>query len=349
MTDELAGLGPVLPQHRFDEAALARCLGDRLPGFDGDVRVRQFQVGQSNPTYHLHTTAGDYVLRKKPAGKLLPSAHAVDREYTVMRALADSGVPVPTMHLLCTDESVIGQMFYVMDYVPGRNLPDPRLPDAPAEERRAMYLDLVTVLAHLHRVDYRAVGLEDFGRPDGYVARQVARWSTQYEASRVEENADMDRLIDWLRRHMPEGDETSIVHGDYRTHNVLFHPVEPHVVTVLDWELATIGHPLSDLAYCCLPYNAPADDNRGFQGEDPAALGIPTESELIDAYCREAGRPGVPDWQFFVIFSLFRSAAIRAGIYKRALDGNAASAQALEAGLRYRGSARRGWQLAQQA
>lgn len=348
-TESVVGTAPVLPRHRFDEPALARYLNERLPGFDATFEVSQFQVGQSNPTYLLHTTERDYVLRKKPKGELLPSAHAVDREYKVMHALANTGVPVPTMHLLCTDESVIGQMFYVMDYVEGRNLPDPRLLEAPREERKVMYTELVSVLARLHQVDYRSVGLADFGRPQGYVSRQVARWSKQYQASRVEENTDMDHLIDWLGQHIPQRDEAAIAHGDYRTHNVLYHPDKPQIVAVLDWELATIGHPLADLAYCCLPYYSTSDDIRGFQGEDPAALGIPSEDEVIELYCLETGRAEIENWRFYVIFALFRSAAIRAGIYKRALDGNAANAEALAAGLRYRGTARRGWELAQGA
>jgi aminoglycoside phosphotransferase (APT) family kinase protein len=341
--------GPVGAKHRFDEAALVRYLQARLPGFDQGIEIRQFQVGQSNPTYQLRTRAGDYVLRKKPAGELLPSAHAVDREFLVMRALADSQVPVPKMHLLCADESVIGQMFYVMEYVEGRNFPDPRMLEAPQAERRAMYLDLVAVLARLHALDYRAIGLQDFGKPQNYVARQVARWTKQYAASRVEDNADMDRLIAWVEARSQPADEVALAHGDYRGHNVLFAPREPRIAAVLDWEVATIGHPLADLAYFCLPYYLPESDARSFHGEDPAALGIPSEEEIKAAYCREAGRADLPDWRFFIIFSLFRTAAIRAGIYKRALVGTAASAQALETGLQYRSTAARGWALAQQS
>ena len=224
--NDLAAPVPVSPNHRFDEAALARFLQGKVPGFDAQIEVRQFQGGQSNPTYRIGTPSGNYVLRKKPAGKLLPSAHAIDREFTVMRALAGH-IPVPTMYLLCDDESVLGQPFYLMEHIDGRVMPDARLLDAPREERRALCLELVTVLARLHRVDYRAVGLGEFGRPDGYVARQLARWSKQYVTSRVEENADMDRLIAWLQANLPATDETSIVHGDYRTHNVLFARSEP--------------------------------------------------------------------------------------------------------------------------
>jgi aminoglycoside phosphotransferase (APT) family kinase protein len=342
-----AGLVPVLPAHRFDEAALVRYLRDRLPGFEGAIEIRQFALGQSNPTFHVRTPAGEYVLRKKPAGELLPSAHAVDREFTVLRALAGSDVPVPKAHLLCGDERVIGRIFYVMEYVPGRTLPDPGMLEAPREQRRAMVLDLVAVLARIHRVDWRAVGLQDFGRAGNYIGRQLSRWSRQYAASRVEENADMDRLIAWLAARSAPADESALAHGDFRGHNVIFAPREPRVAAVLDWEVATIGHPLADLGYLCLPYYLPEDDARSFHGESPASLGIPSEDEIKAAYCSAAGRGELPDWHYFIVFSLFRAAAIRAGVYKRALIGTAASAQALETGLQYRSTAARGWALAQ--
>jgi aminoglycoside phosphotransferase (APT) family kinase protein len=339
---------PVLPGARFDEAALAGYLRGRLPGFDGEMQVSQFQAGQSNPTYRLDTPAGAYVLRKKPAGALLPSAHAVDREFTVIRAL-QGRIPVPKVHVYCDDESVLGQPFYVMELVPGRVMPDARLLEAPREERTPLSLELVTVLARLHQVDYREAGLEGFGRPEGYVARQLARWSKQYAASRVEENADMDGLIGWLEANLPGADEASIVHGDYRSHNVIFAPDAARIAAVLDWELATIGHPIADLAYCCLPYYLPPDDVRGFHGETPQALGIPEEAQMLEAYCKAAGRADVPNWRYFIVFALFRSAAIRAGIYKRALDGTAANAKAMAAGLSYRGTAAFAWRLAQTA
>jgi aminoglycoside phosphotransferase (APT) family kinase protein len=315
-------------------------LAERLPGFDRPdaVTVQQFVGGQSNPTYSLATPAGRYVLRKKPAGDLLPSAHAIEREYAVMQALAGQ-VPVPRMHLLCEDEDVLGQAFYVMDHVEGRVLPDARMLDAPRAERRALCLELISVLARLHRVDYRSAGLETFGKTGSYVERQLARLSKQYEASRVEENTYMDLVIAWLKDHLPRKDESAIVHGDYRSYNVLYAPSEPRIAAVLDWELATIGHPLADLAFACLPYYMPADDLRGFHGADPAELGIPGETELVEHYCRETGRGELPDWRYFLVFSLFRSAAIRAGVYKRAFDGTAAGADALEKGARYRAAA----------
>ena len=339
-------LCPVLPQHQIDESALVHYLRDKVPGFESAIEMRQFQNGQSNPTYHIQTSAGAYVLRRKPSGNLLRSAHAIDREFTAMRSLAGSGVPVPNLHLLCTDEAVIGQMFYVMEYVDGRLFTDPRLLEVTKTERRAMYLDMVRVLARLHLVDYRSVGLNDFGYATGYVQRQVERWGKQYLATRVEDNSDMDNLVAWLTARLPQHDETTIVHGDYRNHNILFHPTEPRVTAVLDWELATLGHPLSDLAFCSLIYHCPDDEPRGLQGETPASLGLPEEEEIKAAYCHHTGRADLPEWKFFIVFSLFRNAAIRAGIYKRALDGTAANAAARETGLRYRSFARRGWEIA---
>jgi aminoglycoside phosphotransferase (APT) family kinase protein len=330
--------------HSFDEAALARYLRDKLPGFDRPIAVSRFEGGQSNPTYKIDTAAGPYVLRKKPAGRLLPSAHAIEREFAVMAAL-NGRVPVPRMHLLSEDEGVIGQPFYVMEYVAGRIMPDARLLDAPRRERRDMTLELVRVLARLHSLDYRAIGLETFGRPEGYVGRQLARWTRQYASSRIEDNPDMDRLIPWLETNLPPHDEACIVHGDYRSYNVIFAPDAPRVTAVLDWELATLGHPLAELAYFCLPYHLPADDPRGFHGERPEGLGIPSEQEATDAYLRESGRAALPHWRYFLVFSLFRSAAIRAGVYARAFDGTAASAHALEAGRSYRSAAAGAWRL----
>jgi aminoglycoside phosphotransferase (APT) family kinase protein len=336
----------VLPNHRFDEAALKRYLNGRVPGFDGDITVRQFQGGQSNPTYHVQTAAGAYVLRKKPGGKLLPSAHAVDREYRVMKALQGTGVPVPVMRLLCEDESVIGQMFFLMDHVPGRVPGDPLLPGLDAAERRETYLEGARVVAKLRGVDWRAAGLEGFGKPEGYVARQLARWQKQYEAGKVEENEHMAKLAAWLAARVPVQDEAVIAHGDSRIGNMIFAFDSPKVLALLDWELATIGHPLGDLSYMCMVYYMPADDPRGFRGQDYRALGIPSEDELKQEYCRAAGRGGLPDWDFFMVFSLYRIAAIRAGIYKRAIDGNAANRDALQVGTAYRGLAATAWALA---
>jgi len=342
----LPQLVPVLPNHRFDEAALARYLAARLPGFGGTLTVRQFQGGQSNPTFHLQVGAHAYVLRKKPPGELLPSAHAVDREFRVLRALAGSSVPVPAVHLLCADETVIGQMFYVMGWVEGRVFADRLLPGCSPAERAAMYDDMNRILAALHRVDWRAAGLDGFGRADGYVARQVARWSRQYAASRTEPVPAMDRLIDWLPAHLPAADEAAIVHGDYRVGNLIFHPTEPRIAAVLDWELATIGHPLADLAYNCLAYRLTGTHDHGFPSGDLAALGLPRETDYVAAYGARAGRTGIEDWEFFLVFAMFRIAAILAGVHRRGLDGNAADARALEASRDYRVIAERAWELA---
>jgi aminoglycoside phosphotransferase (APT) family kinase protein len=340
-----AVLIPVLPQHRFDEAALRRYLEANLPGFTGPLQVLQFQGGQSNPTFCLRTPAAEYVLRKKPSGTLLPSAHAVDREARVMRALAATEVPVPHVHLLCADETVIGQMFYVMDRVPGRIFANPLLPDCDASERAAIYDDMNRVLAALHRVDWRAAGLEGFGKPHGYVGRQIERWVKQYRAAVPEDVRAMERLMQWLPARIPADERTSIVHGDYRLQNVIIHPREPQVVAVLDWELATLGHPLADLAYNLLSRRLPPEAD-GIEGR--TASGIPNETAYVARYCQRAGFKDAGDLEFFVVFSLFRLAAILAGVYRRALDGNAAHASAMRCGERYRLIAARAWALAQQ-
>lgn len=323
-----------------ESAALYRYLEQHLPGFDRPdaIEVKRFSGGQSNPTFSLTTPAGRYVLRKKPAGDLVPSAHAIEREFAVMRAL-DGHVPVPRMHLLCEEPGIIGEPFYVMDHVEGHSLPDARMLEVPRDARRALCLELATVLARLHRVDFRSVGLEGFGRNGGYVERQLKRLSNQYAASRVEDNADMELAMRWLGENVPPDDESAIVHGDYRGYNVLFSMGQPRIAAVLDWELATIGHPLADLAFLCLPYHMPATDLRGFRGCDPTELGIPSQSEMVEHYCRETGRGSLPGWRYFLVFALFRSAAIRAGVFKRAFDGTAAADDAMEAGRRYRDSA----------
>ena len=356
-----ATLVPVLPNHRFDEAALSAYLTESLPGFRPPYEVMQFQGGQSNPTYCLlapdsrfltthdarHLAAQDarYVLRKKPPGTLLQSAHAVDREYRVMSALAGTDVPVPHMRLMCDDSSVIGTPFYVMDHVDGRIYTDIRLRDVPKDQRGPMYDDMARVMAALHRVDWRAAGLEGFGRPDGYIARQIDRWTKQYLASKPEPVASMDALIAWLPSRVPADHAASVVHGDFRLGNLMFHSTEPRVVAVLDWELATIGHPLADLAYNCLPWHLPEAAN-GIEGA--ITPGLPDEAAYVAAYCRHAGISGVPDLAFFTVFSMFRWAAIAAGVYRRALDGNAADARGLEIGAKFRVLADRGWALAKE-
>ncbi|KAA2214052.1 phosphotransferase [Teichococcus oryzae] len=356
-TDRAAAEGmpvlvPVLDNHRFDEAALARYLAGRLPGFDGGaVEVRQFQGGQSNPTFHLRAGGEEYVLRKKPPGKLLPSAHAVEREFQVMRALAGGDVPVPAARLLCEDASVIGTAFFIMDHVPGRIFPDRVMRSGSAEERGAVYADLARVLAALHRVDWQAAGLGDFGRPGRYMERQVQRWTRQWEAVKVEEMPAMDRTAAWLAAHLPEEEETTIAHGDYRLGNVILHPHEPRIVAVLDWELATLGHPLADLAYACLTYHMPPGPSglTGILGAEAELPGIPSEAEFVAAYCRHAGRPVPGGLDVFIVFSMFRLASIVAGVWRRALDGNASDPRAIAYRERYRGMAQRAWDIACQA
>jgi aminoglycoside phosphotransferase (APT) family kinase protein len=339
----------VLPQHRIDAGAVAAALRPHLgAGFDGRIVIRQFQGGQSNPTYHLATNVGAWVLRKKPPGKLLPSAHAVEREYRVMKALAGSPVPVPSMLFLCEDDAVLGTPFFVMKHVPGR-LMGARLPEhGRHDERIALQLDLARVLGELHRVDWRAAGLEGFGKPEAYLQRQVTRWGAQWDASKTQAVPAMDRLRDWLLQRLPHDDEASIVHGDYRLGNVLVHPLQPKLAAVLDWELATIGHPMADLGYLCLVYHQPPEQG-GCLGLDPAAHGIVPQAELVAAYCAAARRPVPGNMGLFVVFSLFRLAAILAGVYRRALDGNAADARAIERGQAFASVAEQGWALAQRS
>jgi len=341
-----AVLVDVLPNNRFDERALTKYLTAHIPEFRGECLIRQFQGGFSNPTFHLQMPDRAFVLRKKPPGQLLPSAHAVDREYTVMRALADTDVPVPTMRLLCEDPAIIGTTFYVMDYVDGRVYTDRLLPGCSVAERTAMYDAMNDVLARLHRVDYRAVGLSEFGKPTGYVSRQVSRWSKQYVASSVEDIPAMNKLMEWLPLHLPSQDEATIAHGDYRIGNLLFHPTESRVVAVLDWELSTIGHPLSDLAYCCSAYHLPSQGGRGFSEMDLKGLGIPSEAEFLESYRRRVGRQEIPNWTFFIVFSLFRSAAILAGVYRRSVDGQGVDARMAQAKEAYQDIAQRAWSMA---
>ena len=338
----------VAPMHSFDEAALAAYLRRYVGHFSGPIDIEQFQGGQSNPTYRV--TAGErrYVLRRKPPGKLLPSAHAIEREYRVMAALADTEVPVARMIALCDDDAVIGTAFYLMEYIEGRVLWDPMLPGMPPAARTAHYEELNRVQSALHRVDYHAVGLGDFGKPGQYIERQIARWSKQYAAGGAERIPSMDALIEWLPQHVPTGDETSIVHGDFRLDNVIFHPTEPRVLAVLDWELATLGHPLSDFAYQVMAWRLAPGQFRGLKGADFAALGIPTEAQYVAAYCRRTGRTRIPNWEFYLIFNMFRIAAILHGVLARALQGNAASGNALEQGGRARLVADVAWDMAQQ-
>ena len=337
----------VQPVHTFDTAGLADYLKKEIGDPARDFAVEQFQGGQSNPTYRVTTAEHCYVLRRKPDGVLLPSAHAVDREYRVMSALAATGVPVPKTYALCEDAAVIGTAFYLMEYVDGRILWDPTLPGMTPADRKAYYDELNRVLATLHSVDYQAIGLADFGKPGQYIARQLARWSKQYKSGTADPIPAMDRLIEWLPQHIPLSDETTIVHGDFRIDNVIFHSREPRILAVLDWELATLGHPLSDFAYQMMAWRLAPGEFRGLKGFDLAALGIPTEAEQVSAYCRRTGRGEIPHWEFFLIFNMFRIAAILHGVLSRALQGNAASQNAIENGSRAQLVANVAWNVAQ--
>lgn len=339
--------------HRFDTGALERYLADHGL-LQGPMRLRQFQGGQSNPTFFIETGAGErkreYVLRKQPPGEILPSAHRVDREYKVMSALADvPNVPVPTMHVYCDDDSVIGTPFYVMDYVDGRVFSDPGMPELSAPDRTGIYHALIDTLAGLHAVDVGAVGLETFGRPSGYVERQIKRWRSQYEASTQQTDPAMDSLGAWLADHIPPDTRPAIAHGDFRIGNLLLTPDLSGVAAVLDWELATIGHPLADLAYACMPYYLPHGVNgvKGIDGLDLAAHGIPSEASQLERYRQARGIDAIDDWPIFVAFSLYRTAAILQGVYARALQGNASNANALDVGKRAGLIAERGWAVAQ--
>ncbi|MEE9277374.1 MAG: phosphotransferase, partial [Dehalococcoidia bacterium] len=307
--------------------------------------LRQFEGGQSNPTFLLSAGGRDYVLRKKPPGRLLPSAHMVDREYRVMTALAGANVPVPRTDLLCEDDAIIGTPFFVMEYVRGRLFRDPTLPDVDRDERRAIYTDAARVLAELHNVDYEAVGLADYGRPGNYFARQLSRWTRQYESSKTDDIASIDRLMEWLPANLPDDDATGIVHGDYRLENMLFHPTEPRVIALLDWELSTLGHPLADLAYTCIAYHMEGRRGPLLDAAVIAQTGVLSEEEYVAEYCRRTGRDGIPNWGFYIAFSLFRLASITQGVYYRGLQGNAASQEALELARFVRIGADTGWAL----
>jgi aminoglycoside phosphotransferase (APT) family kinase protein len=345
------GTRPVAEAHRFDVAALERYMRGHVEGFAGPLAVEQFKGGQSNPTYRLAAGGRSYVMRRKPPGKLLPSAHAVDREYRVITALAATEVPVARTHALCTDETVIGSMFYIMDCVEGRVLWDPQLPGMTPAERGAIFDEMNRVIAALHRVDYAAIGLADYGKPGNYFARQVDRWSRQYKASETEKIEAMDRLMEWLPANIPASDETTIVHGDYRLDNMVFHPTEPRVLAVLDWELSTLGHPMADFSYHLMAWRLSSTEFRGLRGVDLAALGIPSEREYIDRYLQRTGAthpPSANDMSFCLAYNMFRAAAIFQGVMARAVAGNAASAQAMETGRRARPTAELGWKQVEQ-
>jgi aminoglycoside phosphotransferase (APT) family kinase protein len=339
-----------LPAHRLDAERLSAYLHDRVPGFADKLTVRQFQGGQSNPTYLLETPETKAVLRKKPPGKLLPSAHQIDREFRIQQALRDTDVPVANMLHFCTDPEVIGTEFYVMEHLQGRVFGDVMMGELTPRERGSVQAALFEVIGNLHAVDFAALGLADFGRANQYVARQLTRWRGQYEAAKTEELPDMDRLMDWLAANMPEADETAIAHGDFRLGNMMVHPEEPVITAVLDWELATLGHPLADLAYCCMPFHMPQGSGTaltGYGGVDLKAHGLADEDEVLELYCRATGRGEIPNWKFFLGFALFRSAAIVEGVYARALAGNAADARGIAMHEMTKLTSTRGWEIVQ--
>ncbi|EAW30865.1 hypothetical protein GP2143_03039 [marine gamma proteobacterium HTCC2143] len=322
------------PNHSLDTQKLAAYLEQQVPGFKGPLTAEKFPGGQSNPTYAVSAESGRYVLRRKPPGLLLKSAHAVDREFKVIAALADTGVPVAKVYHLCEDESVIGSMFFLMEFVDGVVHWDATLPDLDNEQRRVMYDEMNRALAAMHSVDIDAVGLADFGKPGNYFERQIGRWSKQYRAAETGTIEAMEQLLTWLPDNLPADDgKVSLVHGDYRLDNMMFHATEPRILAVVDWELSTLGHPYADLAYQCMQWRLPPGGSlSGLQGEDRAALGIPSEEEYVARYCERMGIDTIENWTFYLAFSFFRLAAILQGVKKRALDGNASNDQALEMG-----------------
>jgi aminoglycoside phosphotransferase (APT) family kinase protein len=334
MGGQYVGTMPVPEQQKFDVAALAGYMQTHVEGYRGPLSVAQFKGGQSNPTFLLTAGGVRYVLRKKPAGTLLPSAHAVDREYRVITALRGTGVPVARSYCLCDDSTVIGTPFYIMAHVEGRVLWDPTLPGMQPAERRAIFDDMNRVVATLHGIDVQRVGLGDYGRSGHYLQRQIGRWSKQYIASQTAPIEAMDRLIDWLPAHIPAEEATTIVHGDLRLDNLIFHPTEPRIVAVLDWELSTLGDPLVDFAYHMLTWHLKAEEFRGMAGADLVALGIPSADAYLQTYVERSGRTRIDPalWDFHLVYNMFRLAAILQGIAKRVEDGTAANASARETG-----------------
>ncbi len=325
---ENLGVMPVREGFRLDLEALGRWMREHVEDFAGPLEVYEFRGGQSNPTYQLVTPGKTYVLRRKPPGLLAKGAHAVDREARVLRALGSAGFPVARVHGLCLDESIIGSWFYIMDHVEGRIFWDATLPDVPAKDRPAYFAAMNSTLARLHQIAPASVGLEDFGRVGNYFERQISRWTRSYLADTdAGRDPGMDRLIEFLPNAIPQGNETSIVHGDFRCDNLIFHPSEPRILAVLDWELSTLGHPLADFTYHAMMYRMPPQIVAGLGDVDPAALNIPTEAEYVAQYCAATGRSGVPDYDFYIAFNFFRMAAIFHGIKGRVVRGSAASAQ----------------------
>ncbi len=356
--DHFVGTRSVSEKHAFDIAALTNWLNQHLEGFAGPLSVEMFKGGQSNPTYKLITPAKSYVMRAKPGpvAKLLPSAHAVEREFTVMGGLHGTGVPVPQMYCLCEDESIIGRAFYVMEFMQGRVLWDQALPGMTPAERGAIYDEMNRVISKLHTVKFAERGLAGYGKPGNYFERQIGRWSKQYVASVTQPIPEMDKLMEWLPQHIPamakDDSMVSVVHGDFRLDNLMFDAQQPKVIAILDWELSTLGHPLADFSYHCMAWHIPPGSFRGIGGLDFAALGIPSEDEYIRKYCDRTGlaRPEQlkADWNFYMAYNMFRIAAILQGIAKRVEAGTASSAQAVSSASGARPLAQMAWKFAQQ-
>jgi aminoglycoside phosphotransferase (APT) family kinase protein len=345
-----SGTSSVREQHRFDEERLTEWMAESVPGFAGPLMVEQFRGGQSNPTYKLITPARAYVLRRKPPGQLLKGAHAVEREARVLAAVEKIGFPVAHVHSLCTDDSVIGTWFYIMSMVEGRVFWDATFPQVGNAMRPAYFDEMSDVIARLHKLDFAALGLGDFGKPGNYFSRQISRWAQQYSNDRdAGRDPNMDRLLEWLPANIPSGDETSIVHGDFRVDNLIFHPREPRIVAVLDWELATLGHPLADFANHAMMYRMPPHIVAGLSGADIAALNIPSERTYVASYCRRTERESIPNYEFYVAFNFFRLAAIFHGIKGRVIRGTAANAHAKERAKGFPLIAEIAWSLAQTA
>jgi len=348
---EFDGTMPVPERHQIDTGKLADWLRDRLPGFAGELRAQIFKGGQSNPTYLLSSPSGTWVMRAKPGpvAKLLPSAHAIEREFKVLSALAGTDVPVARVFCLCEDESVIGRAFYVMEHVQGRVLWEQSLPGFSNPDRAALYDEMNRVMAALHSIDPAAIGLADYGRPGNYFSRQIGRWTKQYQASETEHIESMHRLIDWLPAHIPTSDEVSIVHGDYRMDNLIFDLHTTRARAVLDWELSTLGHPLADFSYHCMSWRIPPGTFRGIGGLNLQELGIPSERDYIARYCQRTGRSlesVLEHWDFYLAYNMFRLAAILQGIVKRVVDGTASNTQAPATIERVRPLAEMGWNIA---
>ena len=346
-TEQFAGTEAVRPGHEFDVEGLDRYMKQHVAGFAGPLTVQQFKGGQSNPTYRIDTEGGSYTLRRKPPGALLPTAHAVDREFRVISALKETAVPVPNSYALCEDESVIGTPFYIMEFVEGRVLWEPQLPGMEPAERADIYDAMNGVIARLHDVSYEAVGLGDFGRLGNFVARQIRRWSRQYLESGEEPIEELNRLCEWLPEHLPDRDETRVVHGDYRIDNMIFHSVEAKVAAVLDWELSTLGDPVGDFAYHVMQWRLPPHIFHGLRDIDFAALGIPTENAYVAAYCRRTGRTSIEHWDYYMAYCMFRLSAILHGILVRVRQGTAASAHGAEMGDLARPIAELAWEQAE--